>query len=70
MDIERESDDRPRQVEQSHAGLCGDCTHSRAIRSGRGSIFYLCSLSASDPAFPKYPRLPVLECDGYAPSGA
>jgi hypothetical protein len=70
MDIEREPDDRPRQVEQSQAGLCGDCTHSRSIRSDRGSIFYLCSLSARDPAFPKYPRLPVLECDGYAPSGA
>jgi hypothetical protein len=26
----------------------------------------LCDRSASDPAFAKYPRLPVLQCPGYA----
>jgi hypothetical protein len=46
-------------------GLCAACQHARLIRSDRGSIFYLCGLSAQDPAFPKYPRLPVLECSGY-----
>src|SRR5260370_32472363 len=33
--------------------------------SDRGSIFYLCRLSAHDPRFPKFPRLPVLQCAGY-----
>jgi mannose-6-phosphate isomerase-like protein (cupin superfamily) len=28
-------------------------------------VFYLCALSAGDPRFPKYPRLPVLHCAGY-----
>ncbi len=46
-------------------GLCSDCEHARIIRSDRGSIFYLCRLSATDPSFPKYPRLPVLSCPGY-----
>jgi hypothetical protein len=46
-------------------GLCATCTHVEIIRSDRGSIFYLCKLSASDPRFPKYPRLPVLDCTGY-----
>jgi hypothetical protein len=46
-------------------GLCSDCEHARIIRSDRGSIFYLCRLSATDPRFVKYPRLPVLSCPGY-----
>jgi hypothetical protein len=28
-------------------------------------MFYLCERSASDPAFPKYPQLPVIECSGH-----
>jgi len=47
------------------AGLCGDCRHSRRVRSAHGSVFFLCQLSLTDPRFPKYPRLPVLSCDGY-----
>ena len=49
-------------------GLCSCCLHMREIKSDRGSIFYLCELSATDPSFPKYPRLPVLRCAGYSPS--
>jgi hypothetical protein len=51
-------------------GLCGDCTHARRITSDRGATFYQCGLAATDPSFPKYPRLPVLECRGYAPADA
>jgi hypothetical protein len=47
------------------AGLCTDCVHARAVESARGSVFILCNLSLTDPRFPKYPRLPVLSCDGY-----
>jgi hypothetical protein len=46
-------------------GLCGACLHVQIVRSDRGSIFYLCRLSFTQPQFPKYPRLPVTECDGY-----
>ncbi len=35
------------------------------MRSDRGSTFYLCELSFRDPRYPKYPRLPVVECSGY-----
>jgi len=35
------------------------------MKSDRGSTFYMCQLSLTDPAFPKYPRLPVLRCAGY-----
>ena len=48
------------------AGLCASCLHARLMRSDRGSVFYLCELSKVDPRFPKYPRLLVLSCSGYA----
>jgi hypothetical protein len=47
------------------AGLCADCSFMRLRRSDRGSTFLFCERSLSDPAFPKYPRLPVLACPGY-----
>ena len=49
-------------------GLCATCAHTRRIKSERGSEFRLCQLSATDPRFPKYPRLPVLACSGYSSS--
>lgn len=53
------------QLEKDRVGLCADCIHMRRIESDRGSIFFLCQLSATDAQFPKYPRLPVMECSGY-----
>lgn len=52
-------------LQRERAGLCADCVHARRVESERGSIFILCEKSASDPSFPKYPRLPVVECRGY-----
>ncbi|HEV3045994.1 MAG TPA: hypothetical protein VGY13_01415 [Solirubrobacteraceae bacterium] len=49
------------------AGLCERCSHQRVVRNTRGSSFSLCERSRSDPAFPRYPRLPVLECAGFEP---
>jgi hypothetical protein len=64
------------QAERTRAGLCADCVHARRVyperrqgEAARASAFYLCELSATDPAFPKYPCLPVLRCEGYEPSG-
>ena len=37
------------------------------MRSDRGSVFLFCLLSRSDARYPKYPRLPVLRCEGYEP---
>ena len=47
-------------------GLCADCRFARIVESDRGSTFYLCQQSLTDPSFPKYPRLPVLSCSGYS----
>jgi L-amino acid N-acyltransferase YncA len=46
-------------------GLCSSCTHRKLVRSGRGSTFSMCLLHRTDPAYPKYPRLPVKACAGY-----
>jgi hypothetical protein len=54
----------------NNIGLCADCLHMRQIKSDRGSLFYMCQLSATDEKFPKYPRLPVLRCSGYQPSAS
>ncbi|HXA53791.1 MAG TPA: hypothetical protein VNV37_02850 [Solirubrobacteraceae bacterium] len=47
------------------AGLCDSCAHQRRVPNTRGSVFSLCERSREDPAFPRYPRLPVLACPGY-----
>ena len=47
-------------------GLCGTCHFARVIKSAKGSTFILCNLAKNDARFSKYPRLPVLECSGYA----
>jgi hypothetical protein len=45
-------------------GLCLGCRHHRVVISGKGSIFHLCERSRTDPAYPRYPPLPVLVCRG------
>jgi hypothetical protein len=47
------------------AGLCDTCVHQRLVTTTRGSSFSLCELSRTDPAYPRYPRLPVTACGGY-----
>jgi len=49
------------------AGLCDSCVHQRIVRNTRGSAFSLCERSRSDPAYPRYPRLPVAQCAGHEP---
>ncbi|MEM8996237.1 MAG: hypothetical protein AAGF23_15725 [Acidobacteriota bacterium] len=46
------------------AGLCASCRFLQVVRSKR-SRFVRCGLSADDPAFPRYPPLPRLQCSGY-----
>lgn len=58
----------PEQAEESgRAGLCGGCLHVQVISSDRGSRFYMCRRSQSDPRFPRYPVIPVLSCVGFEP---
>ena len=50
-------------------GLCDSCRHQKLIYNTRGSTFSMCRRSKTDPTFPKYPRLPVLDCRGYQRRG-
>jgi predicted CoA-binding protein len=46
-------------------GLCRDCRFARPVPAEQAT-YWLCRRSADDPAFPKYPRLPVRTCRGFA----
>jgi len=63
-DRRRGSPDRPASLPP--AGLCALCRNAEILASER-STFLRCALAATDPRFPRYPALPVLECDGFAP---
>ena len=56
-------------MERAPAGLCDSCAQQRIVRNTRGSAFSLCERSRSDPAYPRYPRLPVLVCAGWERRG-
>jgi hypothetical protein len=56
------------QQDESQIGLCLTCMHGRPIKHPRGGdSYWRCGLSDTDKRFPKYPRLPVLQCIGYEP---
>lgn len=56
-------------INPQKVGLCADCRHARRVESDRGSVFFLCELALTDPRFQKYPRLPVVTCEGYEKAG-
>ena len=53
------------RIKPPEAGLCASCQHARQLSTQRGSTFWLCERGASDPAYPRYPPLPVRECAGW-----
>jgi hypothetical protein len=50
-------------------GLCASCLHQYLVHTTRGSTFSRCERSKVDAAYPKYPRLPVLQCAGWEARG-
>lgn len=55
-----------REHSDPKTGLCASCRHKRVVRSAKGSVFTLCERSFAEPhRFAKYPRLPVIRCDGF-----
>lgn len=46
-------------------GQCESCSYAHIIISGKGSQFFYCTRAEIDTRYPKYPRLPVVECPGY-----
>ncbi len=52
-------------MKRTPAGLCDSCAHQRLVRNTRGSEFSLCERSRSDPAYARYPPIPVRSCPGW-----
>jgi len=46
-------------------GLCRDCRFAREVAATKAT-YWLCKRSVDDPSFPKYPRLPIRACRGFA----
>jgi hypothetical protein len=61
-----ETDRNRREAER--VGLCLTCQFSRVIVNDRGTRFYFCERSKTDPRFPRYPALPIVTCAGYVPA--
>jgi hypothetical protein len=48
-----------------NVSLCQSCSLAKEIISGKGSRFLFCEKSHTDQKFPKYPRQPVVRCNGF-----
>lgn len=59
-----EAGDRRRPAPLAPPGLCATCRHAQQIASPR-STFLRCARAERDPAFPRYPTLPVFVCRGF-----
>ncbi|MEZ4826909.1 MAG: hypothetical protein R3C61_11600 [Bacteroidia bacterium] len=47
--------------------LCHTCAFMREVSNKRGSIFFQCEKSRSNPSYARYPMQPVWTCKGYEP---
>ncbi|HNQ07582.1 MAG TPA: hypothetical protein PKH97_10390 [Tetrasphaera sp.] len=59
--------DQRRSDMREIAGLCGECAHALIRPTRKGTTYLRCGLAATDPRFPRYPRLPVIACHGFTP---
>ena len=46
-------------------GLCASCVHAVRQEGARGSQFWRCLRADDDPAYRRYPPLPVRSCPGH-----
>jgi len=47
--------------------LCDTCRLMWEVVTPKGSRFLLCQLSMSNVVYPKYPRQPMVRCQGHQP---
>jgi hypothetical protein len=51
---------------QKGVGLCAACRFASVKQGAHGSAFWRCERADVEPAFPRYPSLPVTRCAGFA----
>ena len=61
------NDPADRRQDLARVGLCLSCRDATVVESDRGARFWRCERSRVDPAFAKFPTLPVRACSGYEP---
>jgi hypothetical protein len=49
--------------------LCETCSLMREVVTPKGSRFLLCTMSMTDSRYAKYPRQPIVRCEGYRAKG-
>jgi hypothetical protein len=49
----------------AEVGLCATCRHARVQESARGARFWRCARADAEPAYRRYPPLPVRDCPGF-----
>ena len=59
---------RPLPPALARVGLCAVCAHSRHLEARKGTEYWSCERSRSDPRFVQYPPLPVMRCAGFEES--
>jgi len=64
---ERDDAPGPAPTFLPQVGLCSICRHGQRQENPRGSTFWRCRKSDLDPAFRRYPPLPVASCAGHEP---
>ena len=60
----------PTSPDSDAAGWCARCQYCQRIRTARGATFYLCKRAQFDSAYPRYPRVPVVQCAGFVAARA
>ncbi|HKJ24249.1 MAG TPA: hypothetical protein VKB65_05460 [Myxococcota bacterium] len=58
---------KAREGDEAAVGQCASCRHAFTQDGARGSVFWRCLRADRDPAYPRYPPLPVRRCAGHEP---
>jgi hypothetical protein len=56
---------KARERDPSGVGLCATCRYAATQKSSRGSLFWRCLRADEDPAYRRYPPIPVQVCLGH-----
>ncbi|UPT73441.1 MAG: hypothetical protein M0D55_16450 [Elusimicrobiota bacterium] len=56
----------PEGRDRAPRGDCLGCAHAKTLKTKSGSAIFLCGRAETEPAYEKYPALPLRGCPGRA----